>query len=346
MRFDQEILASRGRRPGLAARAVFVLACGVAFVVPIANADGKSIDALSGKIADARDESETLSRKIEDGVIALASARSDAKRAAGRESELSAVLANGQERSAALAEDLGIAQAELEAAQARLERAQAALAERLVDIYKSGEANSVAVLLDADGFDDLATRAELLDRIQAADRSLAERVRSLRTELAGQVVEVAQAKERSEALNAEVSAARDEIAAAGEAAEAEAAALAEARSAQSSSVEALQERMEGWSKEVQKLESVPVEEAEAEVATWNDFGPWAIPAAIVMCESGGNFSALNPSSGAGGAYQIIPSTWRLYGGQGLPHEASPAEQHRIAAMIWADSGPSAWVCTG
>ena len=37
--------------------------------MPIASADGKSIDALSGKIADARDESETLSRKIEDGVI-------------------------------------------------------------------------------------------------------------------------------------------------------------------------------------------------------------------------------------------------------------------------------------
>ena len=65
-----------------------------------------------------------------------------------------------------------------------------------------------------------------------------------------------------------------------------------------------------------------------------------------MCESGGNFQALNPSSGAGGAYQILPSTWRLYGGEGLPHQAPPAEQHRIAAMIWADSGPAAWVCAG
>ena len=58
-----------------------------------------------------------------------------------------------------------------------------------------------------------------------------------------------------------------------------------------------------------------------------------------MCESGGNYRALNPSSGAGGAYQILPSTWRAYGGSGLPHQASKAEQDRIAAMIWADSGP-------
>jgi muramidase (phage lysozyme) len=63
-----------------------------------------------------------------------------------------------------------------------------------------------------------------------------------------------------------------------------------------------------------------------------------------MCESGGNYSAVNPSSGAGGAYQILPSTWELYGGQGEPQNAPKAEQDRIAAEIWADSGPSAWVC--
>ncbi len=35
-----------------------------------------------------------------------------------------------------------------------------------------------------------------------------------------------------------------------------------------------------------------------------------------MCESGGDYGAVNPSSGAGGAYQILPSTWALYGGKG------------------------------
>ena len=63
-----------------------------------------------------------------------------------------------------------------------------------------------------------------------------------------------------------------------------------------------------------------------------------------MCESGGNYGAVNTSSGAGGAYQILPSTWALYGGQGLPQDAPKAEQDRIAAEIWEDSGPSAWVC--
>jgi hypothetical protein len=71
---------------------------------------------------------------------------------------------------------------------------------------------------------------------------------------------------------------------------------------------------------------------------------YTIPASIVMCESGGNYSAVNPSSGAGGAYQILPSTWAAYGGTGLPQDASPAEQDAIAAKIYASGGPSQWSC--
>jgi hypothetical protein len=73
-------------------------------------------------------------------------------------------------------------------------------------------------------------------------------------------------------------------------------------------------------------------------------GPYSIPTYIVMCESGGNYHALNASSGAGGAYQILPSTWRAYGGEGAPQDAPKEEQDRIAAEIWRDSGPSAWAC--
>lgn len=76
------------------------------------------------------------------------------------------------------------------------------------------------------------------------------------------------------------------------------------------------------------------------------YGAWAIPESIVMCESGGNFRALNPS-GAGGAYQIMPGTWVAYGGLAFaPSALSASEkaQHIVAARIWADVGASAWVC--
>ena len=67
------------------------------------------------------------------------------------------------------------------------------------------------------------------------------------------------------------------------------------------------------------------------------FGDWAIPESIVMCESGGNFEAVNPTSGAGGAYQILPSTWDLYGGEGDPQDASPG---RAVARSRPRSGPT------
>ena len=86
-------------------------------------------------------------------------------------------------------------------------------------------------------------------------------------------------------------------------------------------------------------------EAEEEVGRWLG-GPYSIPSYIVMCESGGDYGAVNPSSGAGGAYQILPSTWSLYGGEGAPQDAPKEEQDRIAAEIWADSGGGAWACAG
>ena len=44
-------------------------------------------------------------------------------------------------------------------------------------------------------------------------------------------------------------------------------------------------------------------------------GGWAIPYAIVLCESGGQNLPPN-SAGASGYYQIMPATWKLFGGTG------------------------------
>jgi Transglycosylase-like domain len=79
-------------------------------------------------------------------------------------------------------------------------------------------------------------------------------------------------------------------------------------------------------------------------ASSSSTGGYSIPASIVICESGGNYRAVNPSSGAGGAYQILPSTWAAYGGRGLPQDAPPAEQDAIAAKIYATDGRGAWSC--
>lgn len=87
---------------------------------------------------------------------------------------------------------------------------------------------------------------------------------------------------------------------------------------------------------------VPPKQPPGQVMSYGG-GNYSIPEYIVQCESGGNYRALNPS-GAGGAYQIMPGTWRAYGGTGSPHTAPPAEQDRIAAKIYAAQGAAPWVC--
>ena len=76
-------------------------------------------------------------------------------------------------------------------------------------------------------------------------------------------------------------------------------------------------------------------------------GGWAIPYAIVLCESGGQNLSPN-SAGASGYYQIMPATWRLFGGGGpAAYLAGKAEQDAIAAKIWnGGAGASNWVCAG
>lgn len=310
----------------------------------ISPAGAQDVGTLESRIAGARDEAQGLAAEIDAKTAAMASAGARAEAAAQREAQLAGVLAEGRERAAVLAERVLEAEARLAEARDRLRLAIEALERRLVAIYKGDMPDATTLLLEADGYEDLITRADYLERIEDADADLVARVRLLRNEVQAELEAVRAARAQQEAFNQRVEAAHAQIAEARAAAEAQAAALADARASQADALAGLRSQVDAWTERVQELESVPEAEAQAEVGDW--VGEWAIPQAIVMCESGGNFDSVNPSSGAGGAYQILPSTWETYGGDGAPQNASPGEQHDIAAQIWADSGASAWVCAG
>lgn len=70
--------------------------------------------------------------------------------------------------------------------------------------------------------------------------------------------------------------------------------------------------------------------------------PGSFQACVIAAESGGNASAVNPYSGAGGLYGFLPSTWQALGFSGLPQNASVATQNAAFAREYAQSGGGAW----
>ena len=67
---------------------------------------------------------------------------------------------------------------------------------------------------------------------------------------------------------------------------------------------------------------------------------------IARCESGGNIRAVSANGLYRGKYQFSRRTWRSLGGRGDPARAPEAEQDRIAAKQFAQSGTSAWPSCG
>lgn len=297
---------------------------------------------LEGKLAGAREEAGALAAELRQSRAALAGAEGEAAAAEAREAEVSGLLAAGRERTAELAREVERTRAELAAEKARLQRARAALAARLVAIYEAGTPDTATVIFGSGDYDDLLTRGHYLDLIAESDTALAERVEGVRDEVKGDVVAVRALEREAIAHAEELAAAQAEIGAVRAAAQASAAELQALGASREASLSGLRTKIDGWVEEVEEAQATAAE-AEAEVGRWLG-GPYSIPTYIVMCESGGDYSALNASSGAGGAYQIMPETWDLYDGRGEPQNAPKAEQDRIAAEIWADSGGSAWVC--
>ncbi len=63
---------------------------------------------------------------------------------------------------------------------------------------------------------------------------------------------------------------------------------------------------------------------------------------VISRESGGNASAVNPTSGAGGLYQFLPSTWASLGYGGRPQDAPVWQQNEAFQRLYASAGTSPW----
>src|SRR5256714_2220499 len=186
----------------------------ISLLVSVApGAGAQTVTELNSKIATARSQVDQIGAEIQARTEQLAAAREQAAAAAARESQLTALLARGEQRAAELQAKVERTQSKLDRTRAQLRRSLKALSDRLVTIYEGNSPDPTELLLSSHGFDDLANRAELLGRIQEADDALAERVRILKREVTAQLAAANAAHAQAVAYNERVAAARDQISA-------------------------------------------------------------------------------------------------------------------------------------
>jgi peptidoglycan hydrolase CwlO-like protein len=225
---------------------------------------------------------------------------------------------------------------------ARLARGRELLARRLRERYVAAQPDLISIVLASRSLPDMLEQAEFLRRIQRSDERIVTDVRDARTQARAEAKRLAvledrqrdtvlavQRRERAlEGMNAALQSRRDALARARAAREA---ALADTRASRRSAQ--------------RELDHLIAERERAAVSSAGPGGPWAIPWAIVQCESGGQ--NLPPNwAGASGYYQFMPDTWRRMGGSTPEaYQASKAEQDRLAAALWnGGAGADNWDC--
>jgi peptidoglycan hydrolase CwlO-like protein len=226
--------------------------------------------------------------------------------------------------------------------EARLAEVRASLAQLLRERYVNGEPNLVVVVLNARGFTDLLETTHFLERVQHADTRVLDAVRTARADALHERGVLNVLNRRRQATADTLARRRDALATILAGLRSRRDALARARAARQA---ALTRTRAGRRRAEHALSRLLAERAAAAVTLAGPGGPWAIPWAIVQCESGGQNLPPN-SAGASGYYQILPSTWRGLGGSTpQAYQASKAEQDRLAAKLWAGgAGARNWVC--
>ena len=260
-----------------------------------------------------------------------------------RRADVQADLNGDEARLAQVQADLRAQRARLVRLRARLAQVRRTLAQRLVTAYKQPQEDLTTVVVTSQNLADLLERARYMKNMQRQDRQILEIVRAARGDATTQTKRLSGAERRQRGLVLGLRARRNALASMSQAVAARRSALVRAQAARSAALAATRANR-------QHLESrlAAVERELARAANVGaSGGPWAIPGAIVNCESGGQNLPPN-GAGASGYYQILPGTWKLYGGSGpAAHLASKAEQDRVAAKIWAGGkGASQWVCAG
>jgi hypothetical protein len=322
-------------------------------MVPLTSSASPSIGSLQSRLNQAQARAQTLSERAGNasalvarlnGQIALVSEREAVVQA--RLSQAHAVLAAAQ---AAVTRERAV----LTVLVARLARARRALSRQLVSQYESAPQSIVTVVLQAHGFTDLLDRLQYLHLAEKQQKAIVRVTMLAKAGAENAAAELVRLEARDQSTTDAVATEARAIAGMNSLLHSKRAVLERVQAIEVAQLQATRARSSQLSHQLSVVEaeqaaaSAPGSSSPVPYGGAGASGGWAIPYAIVLCESGGQNLTPN-SAGASGYYQILPSTWTGAGGTGPAAYLAPkSEQDRIAAILWNNgAGASNWVCSG
>jgi len=354
----------RRTHPRRIAAAVAVAAAILAAAAPVHPdpASATNIDQLNSQLGQQRARSQTLSASVNRLSGLIGSLNSQISLVQSREADVRSALAQSLSSLLTVQGALRQERAHLVVLRRRLARARMLLSRQLVSSYEGDRPDLVTVVLNARGFTDLLEKIDFLHRAEQQQQAVITLTRTAKAQADAAARKLAkdEASDRqitnATALRARALAGMNALLSSRQSA------LAQARAAQQAALSVSRARGRQLQSQISRLEAQQAAAraaAQAAASAGNSgtpsasspaLGPsggWAIPYAIVLCESGGQNLPPN-SAGASGYYQIIPSTWASFGGTGpAAYLASKAEQDAVASRIWNNgAGASNWVCAG
>ena len=339
---------------------------GAAATIRLSPAVGASLGQLNSELGAQQAHQQSLSANLSSLSQLIASLDAQISLVQSREAAVRSDLDHDRAALALAQASLARELARLVRLRARLAHARMLLSRQLLSSYESDKPDLVAVVLNAHGFTDLLEKLDFLHRAEQQQQTIISITKDAKAQADSSARRLAKLETVESRITQATAIRVNALAGMNALLQSRQAALAQARAAQQAALNASRARGHQLQAEIAQVQAQQAAaQAAANAAAPSSAGPalaadpsarlvapgfscgWAIPYAIVLCESGGQNVPPN-SAGASGYYQIIPSTWSLYGGTGpAAYLASKGEQDAVASRIWnGGAGASNWVCAG
>jgi peptidoglycan hydrolase CwlO-like protein len=351
-------IAAGSRKVAITFAAAVVLV--IAAIVPLASAASSNLGQLNSQLGQQQAQQSSLSSSLGRLTGVISSLDGQISLIQTREAAVRSELANDRAALARARVALGRERIALARLEARLARARMILSRQLLAGYETDKPDLVSVVLESHGFNDLLDKLDFLHRAQAQQQSIISITRTAKAQATTAAAKLTTLERSDQAIAQSALVRVRALAGMNALLSSREAALRSARAAQQAALDASRARAGQLKSQISRIQAAQAAAAAAAQRAAQQAiiqpsapvaqiptGGWAIPYAIVLCESGGQNLPPN-SAGASGYYQIIPATWRAFGGTGpAAYLASKSEQDAVASRIWnGGAGASNWVCAG